>query len=132
MTNHLYGFGATSKLQGINWLEAKAAVAGMKSCCGGVRPHLVSVTSKAENDVVVSLIDDAKRWSAHIGLVGEANPFLVPEVRYDEVCLRLGLSGPLRVRTTARKTGALKQTNARVTQLQSRTSTWLSSLRGPA
>jgi hypothetical protein len=64
MTNHLYGFGATSKLQGINWPEAKAAVAGMKSCCGGVRPHLVSVTSKAENDVVVALVDAAQSWSA--------------------------------------------------------------------
>jgi hypothetical protein len=51
-TNHLYG--VRRNRGGFLRSDAEAAVAGMPSCCG-VRPHLVSITSKAENDFVVSL-----------------------------------------------------------------------------
>jgi Lectin C-type domain len=55
LTNHLYGVARSDP--GLNWPEARAAVAGMKSCCGGTRPRLVTIASEAENDLVLSLFE---------------------------------------------------------------------------
>jgi hypothetical protein len=51
--HHLYGVTYTEL--GLTWVEAQAAVQDMKSCCGGIRLHLDSISSQGENDVVLSL-----------------------------------------------------------------------------
>jgi Lectin C-type domain len=71
LSSHLYGI-ANADL-GFTWVEAQAAVQEMKSCCGGIRPHLVSITSKAENDLVLSLFAGNVLASGNSAFLGLTN-----------------------------------------------------------
>jgi Lectin C-type domain len=76
--NHLYGVMDAGD-PGIYWTDAQAAVAQMKPCCGGVRPHMVSISSKAENDFVLSLFTgnltgSGRSKTTFIGLTNRNQP----------------------------------------------------------
>jgi Lectin C-type domain len=71
LSSHLYGY--TYAPLGATWTEARAAVQGMKSCCGGVRPHLASIGSAQENAFVLSLLAGDARASGDSAFLGLTN-----------------------------------------------------------